>query len=240
MDKLDIKELDCDKMCIHPNSPQLVSFLEKEIPQLKIFKGYSGKAFNKSQIYRYMIFMYDKNSPILKMTSLDYWAMKWQAAAYSGFPQKKSRRDGHMRFDDKVVEMVLGKNKDILDMILLFVKWTNVKDWDYVVFLNEAMAQHTLSAMRNSQSSKDIREIKELRKEKVDIERQMSREMDETDEFISRFYYQIEQSRLAVRPEDYANKLNKDNDLRGDSPYGVNYTVQQLKFVGDKKTDEQL
>lgn len=238
MDNIDIKDLDCSRMCIHPNSPKLVPFLEQNIPQLKSFKEYKGKVFNKSQIYRYILFVYDPNSPILKMTSLDYWAMKWQACAYAGFPQKKSKHDGQMRFDEQVLNMVLGKNTDILDMIFLFVKWTNVKDWDYVVFLNEAMAQHTLSAMKNRQSSKDIKEIKELRKEKVEIERQMSRDGEETEEFISRFYYNIEQSRLAIRPEDYSRKLESGDDLRGDNPYSVSYTVEQLKFVGDKLPDE--
>jgi hypothetical protein len=142
------------------------------------------------------------------------------------------------KLDIKELDMVLGRNKDILDMILLFVKWTNVKDYDYVVFLNEAMAQHTLSAMKNRQNSKDIREIKELRKEKVEIERAMSRDKEETEEFISRFYYQIEQSRLSVRPEDYAKRLGEGDDLRGDNPYSVSYTVQQLKFTGDKKPNE--
>lgn len=235
----DIQELDCSHMAIHPKSPQLVTFLEKNIPQLKLFKKFQDKVFTKSHVLRYIVLQYDPHSPIHKMNSLDYWGMKWESTAYAGFPQKKSRHDGHMRFDERVLDMVIGKNQDVLDMILLYVKWCNVKEWDYLVYLNEAMAGHMLNAMKSKQDIKSIKEVNLLWKEKSALEKKMSKENVETEEFVSRFYHQIEQSRLAVRPEDYAKLLNKGDDLRGDNPYGVGYTVDQLKFAGDKIPDEQ-
>jgi len=235
----DIKSLDCSKMSIHPNSPQLVTFLEKEIPQLKIFTDFKEKTFTKSQVLRYIVLMYDPNSPIHQMNSLDYWGQKWEAAAYAGFPQTKSKHDGQQRFDERVVQMVLGKNKDVLDMILLYTKWTNKKDWDYLVYLQEAMAGHVLSAMKEKQDIKSIKEVNTLWREKNAIEKKMSNQaVPETEDFVSRFYYQIEQSRLAIRPEDYAHALADGDDLRRDCPYGVNFTIQQLRFVGDKLPDE--
>ena len=235
----DIKDLDCSKMSIHPKSPQLVTFLEKSIPQLKRFTDFDKKSFTKSQVLRYILFMFDPHSPVQKMSSLDWWGQKWEACAYAGFPQKKSRHDGQLRFDERVLDMVLGKDKDVDDMILLFNKWTDVKEWDYVVYLNEAMAGHVLSAMKSKQDIKSIKEVNLLWKEKTILEKKLSRGDVESDEFVSRFYHQIEQSRLSVRPEDYADKLASGDDLRGDSPYNVSYTVQQLKFIGDKMPDDE-
>lgn len=228
-----ISEIDCSKMCIHPQSPQLVNFMENEIPQLKHIKvEYQKKVFTKGHVYRYILLMYDPQSPVLKMSSLDHWGHKWQSVSYAGFPQKRSRHDGQMRFDDRVLKMVLGEDNAINDMILLFVKWVNVKDWGYLVYLNEAMAVHILDAMRNKQDSKSIKEVMLLKKEIADLSRQMAKEEVERDEYISRFYYQIEQSRNAVRPEDFAKRLNDGDDLSGESVYGAGYTAKQLKFVG--------
>ena len=134
--------------------------------------------------------------------------------------------------------MVLGEDKDINDMILLFVKWINVKDWDYLVYLNEAMAGHILSAMKDKQDMKSIKEVILLKKEIAELSKEMAKEEVERDEYISRFYHAIEQSRLAIRPEDYAKALANGDDLRGDSPYGVNYSIQMIKFIGDSRPDE--
>ena len=76
MEERNLKELGCEKMKIHPSHPQLIKFLEKEIPQLKSLGKYKKEVFNKTMVYKYIILMNDPKSPILKMTSLDHFGCK--------------------------------------------------------------------------------------------------------------------------------------------------------------------
>ncbi len=50
---------------------------------------------------------------------------------------------------------------------------------------------------------------------------------------MDRFYYRIEKARLSIKPEDYAARLNNGDDLKEDCPYGENYEVEPIKFVGE-------
>ena len=238
METKDIKDLDVSRMLISPNNPQIVNWIDKNVPRIKNIKIKEKKGFTRAMIYKYIVLMYGANSPIQAMSSLDWWGQKWEACAYIGFPQKKSKNDGQLRFDECVLDMVLGNNEPILDMIILYIKWTNQKEWDYIVYLNEAMAGYLLDAMQNKQEKKTIAEVKLLRQEKVTLEREMSKEAVETPEFVSRFYHQIESSRLAIRPEDYAHAITSGDDFRGDNPYSVSYTLDQLKHAGDKIPNE--
>ena len=55
-------------MLINPNSPKLTNFIDKEIPSIsKIEIDNQPKVFTRSMVYRYILLMYDKDSPINKM-----------------------------------------------------------------------------------------------------------------------------------------------------------------------------
>ena len=56
---------------------------------------------------------------------------------------------------------------------------------------------------------------------------------EETAEFSSRFYFKIEQSRLAIRTEDYSKAIANGDDFRADNPYQVSHVVDKIKFLGD-------
>ena len=232
----DIKNLDCEKMWINPQSPLLIPRVEKEIPSIaNIQYSWIPKRFTKAMVIRYIVLMYDKNSPIRQMHALDWMAQKFEACAYSGFDLKKSK-DGYYRFDQEVVDMVLGKNDTVNDMIIAYIGWCNNHQWDYSVYLKESMLQFTRDAVgRKITDYKSAADYKKLYDDYRKIAGELSREKEETEEFLSRFYYQIEQSRLAIRPEDYAKALNEGSDLRADNPYGVNFAVDKIRFIGDEE-----
>lgn len=240
----DIKELDCDKMFIHPNSPQLVNFVENKIPQIKTIsdKIYT-KRFTKSMVYRYVLLMYDPNSPIQEMHSLDWFEKKYEACAYAGFELNK-KRDGYLYFDKKVEQMVMGENDDINDIIIFFLAWSNNSKWDYLVFLRESMLGFTRDAIgKKNRDAKTSKEYRQLYDDYKNTANELAHAYEEREEFVSRFYYQIEQSRLAIRPEDYAEALSGDKDpsevLRADSPYGVNYIADKIRFVGESVPEDE-
>lgn len=234
MEERNIKELDCSKMAISPNHPQLVNFIEKNIPSIKsINVEYQNKVFTKSMVYRYVLLMYDKNSEIATMRGLDWFEKKYEACAYAGFKLKKEK-DGYYRFDKRVTDMVMGKNKEVTDIIIEFLGWSNSAQYDYIVFLKEAMLGLTRSAIgREVVKHKSSQEYMKLFKDYKEASDELAKVSNETDDFINRFYYKIEQSRMAIKPEDFAKALKDGDTLRADNPHGVGYIVDKIKFIGD-------
>lgn len=229
-----IKDLDCDKMIINPNSPTLVKFVEEKIPIIKKLEiDYAPKVFTKAQIIRYVLLMYDPNSEIQTRHSLDFFEKKYESCGYSGFELSKGR-DGYMRFDSRVEDMVLGKNSAINDLIIAFLGYMNNTKWNYLVFLHESMLMFTRDAIgKNNRDAKTSKEYRALYDDFIKISNEIGNTYEETEEFVSRFYYQIEQSRLAIRPEDYAKSIANGDDFRADSPYGMNFVIDKIKFLGD-------
>lgn len=239
MQEYSLKELDCDGMHVHPNSPHVVSFMESKIPLIKTFKAeYDKKGFRKAMVYRYVLLMYDPKSPIQAMMSLDWWGKKFESMAYAGF-ELTTGKDGYPRFDNQVMDMALGKIQEINDVIILFVAWLNNYRWNHRVFLHESILQYTRGALSGDEDSvKGRKEVRALWEEINKLDKEMITANDETKEFVSRFYFHIEQSRLAVRPEDYARALASGDDLRSDNPYGLSYSVDKIKFVGEKLPED--
>ena len=227
-----LSELDVDIMVIHPASSHLNKWMEKNVPNIVNDFAFT-KTMSKGNIYRYILLMYDPNSPIQAMHSLDWFGKKYEACAYAGFELKK-RKDGQNRFEEEVLNMILGKEPKINDMIIAFIAYLNRPQWDYIVFLRESMLSFTQDALGNKTTDyKNATDYKKLYDDYMRITKEMANRTEETDEFVSRFYYQIEQSRLAIRPEDYAKALEGGDDLRMDNPYGVNYVADRPRFVGE-------
>jgi len=236
--KRDLSELNCDKMLIHPNSPKITTFIEEKIISIRAIRDKLevSKGFTKAMVYRYIMLMYSPNSPIRNMMALDWFEQKFEACAYAGFELKKGK-DGYYRFDQEVVDMIMGKNNVITDMIVAFIGYLSDEKWGYVVFLKESMLAFTRDAIgKKTTDYKNAADFKKLYDDYMRITSEMSKDKEETDEFVNRFYYNIEQARLAVRPENYAQALNDGSDLRGDNPYGVNYVVDKIRFLGDDES----
>jgi len=194
------------------------------------------KGFAKATVYRYILLMYDRNSPIQEMHSLDWYGKKFEAVAYAGFEFKKSK-DGYFRFDQRVLDMVIGKNEEINDMVISFLGFQNNHKWNHIVYLQESLMHYVKDALSGQKTDKkDRQEVRNVYDEIERISTDLGRVYEETEEFVNRFYYQIEQSRLSIKPEDYAGVFD-ESDLRADSPYGVGYMVDKIKFVGDEVPD---
>lgn len=234
----DIKELDCSKMVINPANPQMVKWFESNVPMPNSVHIEEFKGFTKAMVYKYVLLMYDPNSHIQQMHSLDWWNKKNEAANYAGFQLHKGK-DGYYRFHEKVDEFIFGKNDSVNDVIIHFLAWMNNYEWMHMVYLRESHMQYVKGGLNgNNIDVKSTKEARQIWSEINDVANKMANINDETQEFRSRFYYQIEQSRLAIRPEDYARALSEGADLRSDSPYGVNYVVDKPKFLGDHVPDK--
>jgi len=229
-----ISDLDCSKMLVHPSSPRLVTTLEDKMPALKTLSiTHVPNKFTKSLVFKYILLMYDKGSPIRSMMALDWFEQKFEACAYAGFELTKGK-DGYFRFDKEVEEMVLGKNDVVSDMIIAFLGYQSDERWGYTVFLKESMLAFTRDALGEKKTDyRSAADYKKLYDDYMRITTEMNRDNDETQEFVNRFYYQIEQARSSIKPEDYAQRLLDGDDLRADSPYGISYAVDKIKFLRD-------
>lgn len=230
----DIHNLDCSRMLINPLSPQLVTFMEKNIPRLKTIKvEFQDRIFTKSQVYRYILLLYDPHSEINTMQNLDHLGKKYESCAFAGFKLTKSTHGG-LRFTKEVDDMVLGKNEGIVDMIVEFLAWVNNAKWQYTIFLKEAMLNLTRDALgRKITQAKSSQEYMKLYRDSVTVVNEMSHVFDETEDFYNRFYYKIEEARSSVMPEDYARALTDGDTLDEDSPYQAGYVIDKIRFLGD-------
>lgn len=237
MESRSLKELDCSRMLMNPDNPRLSEFVEGKVKGLKrLADMVCTVGFAKTMLYKYILLMYDPRSPILEMTSLDWYGKKFEAVSYSGFEYSQDK-DGYFRFDKRVGEMVVGKIDKINDMIISFIGWINNSKWAHRVFLYETHLQYLHGSLKGSDDEthqRARREVRQIMNEMNELDKELVHSYEETEEFMARFYYQIERSRLAIRPEDYAQKLAEGDSLRGDNPYGVNYIVDRIKFVGDE------
>lgn len=235
MQNYDLKELDCSRMCINPMSPKLVGFIEKNIPSLYLIQHeYKAGEFTQSMLYRYILLMYDKESPIQKMHSLDYFERKYEACAYAGFKLHK-QKDGSFKFSKEVDDFVMGRDASVVDMVVEFLGYQNNVHWNHLIFLYESMLEFTRDALGNkNRDAKTSKEYRALYDDFFRVSNEIAHTFDETEEFVSRFYANIERSRLAIRPEDYAKALAEgDEFLNQDSPYPIGYNVDKLRFLGD-------
>lgn len=234
----DIKTLDNSKMLIDPQDPRMVKFLEDNIPKLKLIKvEYKAKVFTKASVYRWVLLMYDKGSEIQQMQNLSWFGKKYEAAGYAGFKLSKDN-SGKYRFDKSVDAMVMGKNQGINDIICEFLAWSRNQQWQYMVFLEEAMLGLTRDAMgRKITNAKSSQEYMKLYKDSVSTANDLAHVFEETEDFYNRFYYKIEEARSAVSPEEYAQALANGDDLSQDCPYGVEYgrasVLSKIRFLGD-------
>lgn len=238
----DIKTLDCSKMLINPLHPNLVGFIRTNIPSLHAIKHeYKAKKFTQSMLYRYILLVYDKESPIQKMHSLDYWEKKHRAACYSGFKQSR-QKGGAVKFDSEVDDLVSGKDSAAVDMIVEFLGYQNNVHWNHLVFLYESMLDFTRDSLGGrNRDYKTSQEYRKLYDDFFRVSNEMANTSDETSEFMARFYINIERSRLAIKPEDYSKALNNgDEFLNADSPYGINYEPDKLRFLGDNEENLSL
>lgn len=242
MEQWDIRKLDCSKMMIDPQHPQLVNFLESNIPKLKAIKTkYKTKVFTKNMVYRYMLLLYDKNSEIQSMQNLSWFGKKYEACGYAGFKLSKNTT-GKPRFDKMVDEMVMGKNKSVNDMIVEFIAWSCSQQWRYNIFLEESMLNLSRDALgRKITKASASQDYMKLYRDSVSTINEMAHVFEETEDFYDRFYYKIAEARGAVTPEDYATALANGDKFEEDCPYGVKYSrehvLDRISFLGD---DEEL
>lgn len=230
---MDYNQLDCGKLPIHPYSPTFTKWMEGNIPNIK--KRDTG--LNKACGYRFAMFMYDHRSPIHELVDLDWFGRKFEAAEAAGFELKKDKH-GNLRFDDKVLDALIGKNEDFNDLIIDYVSSQNQQVWTELVYLQETVMRNIKDVLGGDRGdSATVKMVRDIYDRMEILRKKFTMGEEDSEDLKRRVYYRIEESRLAIRPEDYARRLAEGDDLSDDNPYGSNYIVSKLKFAGERIPD---
>lgn len=162
--KLDtLDDIDCSVFEYNPNSHKDLRALEDSHSDFYSVNAKSGIKTLKKEILRYIILMYDKNTPLRVMYS-GFYKRKGYAAIMAGF--QRDPRTG--RFNNAVKDIVLGKNDDVNKGIVRYIMKFADADYLQLIIYNELLGQQFRTAMSDGQkalTSTNVKAIQEIREE---------------------------------------------------------------------------
>lgn len=223
---MDKQELDCAKMPVHPHAPHFQKWIKDSVP--KMLERDMG-TLDKWLSIKYIFLMYHFKSPIHEIVNVDWYGKKFEAAEAAGFPIDKKNR-----FKNDVTEALLGKNDGFNDAIVDYVAWLNNTVWTELIYLQETLMKYIKEALGGGVGdNKSVKLVQDIYDRMGTLIKRLMLEEQDSDDLIRRIYHRVEESRLAIKPEDYARKFLENDKLEADTPYGISYqTTPKITFVG--------
>jgi len=168
---------------------------------------------NKDKLIRYVIYMYDRNTP-LRRKFPDILRRKVEAAKEAGF---KINEVG--LFEDDVEEFLRGKNDKANRMIVAYARIH--KNFKYSFFIT---IEESFYGLMRSVIGGELKNIPDLKKAQKELDESMDELLsgDKNPFLVEEVLRYMETERLALRPEDIARKLKNDEpaatnpDVSGD------------------------
>lgn len=218
-----LQDIDTSGMMFDPKANNFLSTFRNMVPNAKSRKIDSLGELN---CYKYVALMYDPNSPLVKDVN-DYWQRKVEAVDASGF---KIAADGSL--DAKVEDLLLGKNQEVIDLIVDFLAYIKYPTWTTLIFMHERLLKSTNDVLGFGVS--ETARVDDVYKIGARIQELTTTFLgetlkNETTDFKRRFSLKVEEQRLGIRPEDFTDRLNKGDNLKDGSPYG-DYVPAKIKF----------
>ena len=169
---------------------------------------------DKNKLLRYIVLMYDFNSPFKNIK--DLIKRKTLCALEAGFEQ-----DDTQRFDAATISMMICSDAKINQMIISFLSFFNNHEYSYLVALLEGYRNELLKIVEGDAKNLDL--VQTYREQIKIMEGKMTNE-DTSDELRHDLYAYVESRRLELRPEDIATKISL-----GESP--LPGTEEEPKFT---------
>lgn len=223
---MELQHLDCKQMMFNPQEEGFTKSFRDLVPNIKLR---DFKPIRDVHLFRYIVLMYDPKSPMVRDVS-DYWQRKLECVEAAGF---RVKADGSI--EKPTEEFLLGQNQVVIDCIIDFLAYVKAPTWSALIFMYEMLLKYTNDSF--SPSGKDSTKVEEVYKISQRIQdltttflgEQMA---EETNKFKKRLMYRVEEKRLGIRPEDFAERLAKGDELLDGNPYG-NWVPTKIKFHGD-------
>jgi len=150
---------------------------------------------NKNKVIKYIMFLYDKNSPF-RVKFSDVLQRKVEAAKGAGWPLV----EGGI-FEDEVERMLRGHNTFINEMIVAFIRLHRNFKYSYLIGLEESFYRMMLEIMAGEM--KNVGKMKQTQEELENIMLELTAE-DNNPELRDTLLRYVETARLNLRPEDIA------------------------------------
>ena len=168
--------------------------------------------FNK--IFRYIVYMYDMNSPFRIMENII--TRKVEAAKLAGF-----EIGGRMEFPEHIEKMLQGRIININKMIIRYVRMQKNTKFAKLVIFEEAY-YNELEKLKNKEDEERTSIVIDS-VNKLDAEIQnLSNDIlghDNNKFLMKELYEQIEYEELGLRPEEIAQKIRDGEEVLGYTPY---------------------
>lgn len=195
--KLNYKESDYEDMLVPvhrlPETVDIVNYYKK-------FRDYHefnvDTVQDKNKLLRYIVLMYDFNSPFTVIK--DLIKRKTLCALEAGFEQIDDK------FDDNTITMMICLDPQINSMIIRYLSFFNNHEYSYLVALLEGYWKELHNITEGKAKNLDL--IQSYKTQIALSERKMTND-DTSEELRHDLYAYVESRRLELRPEDIATKI---------------------------------
>ena len=223
------EQLAC-KCLYSPLSESLKDEMLPKMPMIAEYRGGKGK-IPINDILRYVILTYDVQSPAQREVR-DYYQRKRTCAQYVGFP---TTPDGKWR--DDAVAILLGADEWFNSLMSRYLSLLALPEYTLLIALLELLARRTKKIFDGLDDDKTHTIINALTDKIKELTNKIfgSGEVDEIQQARRALYAQAEDDRLRLRPEDVIALMNEGGIPASWSPYGEDYEVGKIVFIGDRK-----
>ena len=222
--------MDFSKCLYDPTKGKVADKMREDMPEFD--ESLEDMERFRTQICRYIVMMYDVESPLRKIYP-DINHRRREAALLAGFELNPSKE-----IPKKVLSILVGENPVTTNMIMAYLMRIGIPE---LVSLEatQAMFEEVTKRMVSKQAEKeDMEQHRKLLKDIKSLEEEVFRGKEAAD--IKRALYKgMETARKAWKPEDVAKKkrLNPQDTLEEGNPYsrGIGYMIEPMKFLGDEE-----
>lgn len=223
---MSLKELDFSKCRYNPAGKTFVKDISHDIP---IFEQYEHE--KKREVFRYVVSMYDKNSP-LWYKEPEYFQRKILAVNLCEL-SKETNGGSFSGFSREVME---GRNKEVNQLVVAYL--ANLGDIEYTMLINELTMYYGYTLKMMSADLLDKAEYTVLKELSKNISLGTNKIFGSgQDEELTRvktlLYEKAEQDRQRMNPEAVVKMLETDGDFPVDWGRYGKYIPEDLKFMAD-------
>ena len=220
--------IDTSSLSYDPNDPNFITDLEKNFPS---FKEYEGTKAIRFKLFAWIVIMFDINSPV-RMEAKDYYERKVRCAGIVGMNPNSSSG----KYKEDVEEILLGKNKEINKLSVDYI--TSFSSPEYTQLIGVLIIQRQLmqGLLRGSYNDKTANLLETTSNQISNLTRRIYHSGDkiEVEEARRALYHKAGEDLNKMRPESIAEMLDSGDGLPDEwNPYGEEYDVDDISFVGD-------
>lgn len=198
------KEVDFQGMMFNVFPLPMSTDLFEAFPALASYEEFYGicPGLQKANVFRYIFYVYDKQSPLTKFFGDNILKRKYEGALLAGFKLNENKR-----FSDHIEAMIKCEYSEVNRMIIRFLRMQGDHDFSYL----SALVDGFYMELPNIQGG-DVRNSEKVDKMKKRIE-ELQKSLtnnDNTKRLIVDIYKFIDdEQKIPYRPESIALKMSK-------------------------------